>query len=410
MFNFNMNTPKPGTKLYEILGLTPSASETEIRKAYKKLSMKYHPDRPTGDAEKFKQINFAHDVLSDPEKKNVYDEAGEEGLEQMASGGGGPGIPEDLIDLIMPGMRRGRKQQGPKRSKDIGKEFFVILEELYTGVTKPFELKRTVKCKECKGIGTPDEKFRVECKKCNGKGKQVHIRQMGPMIQQHVVDCRDCNGTGKTIVEGKECKKCHGSRTIEEDYKTDVTVRPGSKNGEHICLKGKAHEDPDCAETGDLVLILKEISSQTELVRKDNDLIYVKEIDLVNALCGVNFYIKHLDGRYLNIKYDDIISSDQTLMVEDEGMPITDSTQNGDLYVKFKVKFPLELDESRKTYLKKILPKSPNIGTEFKPPKDADIEEKILEAIDESNMNDEDDGQPPFMMGGDDGNVECHQQ
>jgi DnaJ family protein A protein 2 len=396
--NFHQARPNnPGTKLYEVLGINRDATINEIKKAYRKLSMKYHPDRPNGDEEKFKQINFANEILTDPERKEIYDEAGEEGLEQMAQGGDGPGIPDDLIDLLMPGMRRGRQRRGPKKSDNISTKLEVSLEDLYTGKTVQFELKRYIKCKKCNAKGTMNDSDIVKCKKCDGKGQVIHIRQMGPMIQQHIMPCNDCRGKGTSIKDGKQCKDCNGKRIAEDTFKTDISVRPGSKYGDQICLRGKAHDNPECQETGDLILIIQEKVNKSGFVRKDNDLIYNKTIDLVNALCGIEFYIKQLDGRFIKISYNGIIEPGQVMKIENEGMPILDEGGSGDLLIKFTINFPISLDEKRTDLLKKILPKSTDI-LEVKPNDDSEVSERELDVIHESETINNDNNHNEYFF------------
>jgi DnaJ family protein A protein 2 len=391
MFNFQQAKPNnPGTKLYELLGVSRDATTNDIKKAYRKLSMKYHPDRPDGDEEKFKQINFANEVLTDPERRKVYDEAGEEGLEQMAQGGNGSGIPEDLIDLLMPGMRRGKPRRGPTRSENIGVKLEVSLEDLYTGKTVQFEFKRLIKCKKCNAKGTMNDSDIIKCKKCDGKGQVIHIRQMGPMIQQNIMPCGDCRGKGTTIKEGKECNECNGKRVTEDTFKTDISVRPGSKYGDQICLKGKAHENPDCGETGDLILIIQEKINKSGFIRRENDLIYNKTIDLVDALCGIEFYVKQLDGRFIKVSYGGVIKPGQVMKVENEGMPILNDSGCGDLFIKFTINFPTSLNEKRTDLLKKILPKSTDILA-VKPDENDEVFEKELEVIEESDTIDDND-------------------
>lgn len=380
MFNFRNNSGTPGTKLYEVLGVKRDASEAEIKKAFKKLSLKWHPDRPNGDTAKFQEVNLAHEILSDPEKRSVYDESGEQGLEQMAQGGGSP-FPDDIMDLLMPGMRQRRQQRpsGPKTSESIGMNFEVSLENLYSGKTVKFEYDRKMKCSDCNGVGCKNKDDIGKCSVCKGQGQRVEIRQMGPMIQQQILPCQVCHTTGKVVKQGKECTTCLGQRIKIEKINLEVPIRAGTSHGDKICMKGKAHQHPDCAETGDLYLIIHQKASKTGLRREGDNLIYDKEIDLVEALCGVSFHIKHLDNRYLKVSYDGIIHPNQFMKVEGEGMPLrNDGMGFGDLYVKFIINFPNKLNDKRKQLLEKILPRSNNVLI-VKPDDGDTVDEKKLE-------------------------------
>lgn len=412
---FNFNKPRnPGTELYKILGVSQTATEAEIISAYKKLAKVLHPDKPTGDAEKFKKINYAKEMLCDPEKRRIYDESGEEGLNDSSNGRPDmPGMPDDIFDLFMPGMRRRQTPRGPSKSKHMGVKLEVSLEDLYTGKTVPFEFDRFIKCSQCKATGANSPEDIVTCEACGGKGQQVRIAQMGHMTTQQIMQCDTCYGKGKSIKKGKECSKCKGERMCEEKYKTDVSIRAGMSNGDKISLKGKAHEHPDCDETGDLYVVIEEIPNSSGIMRNGNDLIYEKQIDLVDALCGVKFYIKQLDGRYLNVSYDDVITSNQLLKIEGEGMPILDNMSNGDMLVKFNVSFPLVLDSKRKKLLRKILPKTSDILGGIEPDSNSDVEEKVLESINDTTYDNEDNEAHHFgdFHGGEESQgVECAQQ
>lgn len=406
MFNFPNHNNNPGTKLYEVLGISRDASEQEIKKAYKKLSMKYHPDRPNGDEEKFKKINEANKILSNPETKDIYDKHGEEGLEQMANSGGG-GMPPDLAELIrrmggMGGMPGRHQERRVRKSDTIGVHIDVSLEDLYTGKTVDFEFDRYIKCKECDAKGTKDENNLVTCSDCKGQGQRVFIQRLGPGFQQQsIMPCNKCRGKGKSIKEGEECKKCKGQKLVEEQLKMEIPIRPGSSNGDKIPLIGKAHEHPDCQETGDLYLIINETSGKTSLIRKGDDLYYTKDINLMEALCGTQFYIKQLDGRYLNVEHSDIISPNQTMKIRGEGMPKMDDMNNGDMIVRFNIDFPTKIDDKRKDILRKVFKhvfkKNDILDTEIKPDNEDNTYNAVLEEL-ENDVPDEEAREIPGFM------------
>ena len=375
--------------------------------------MKLHPDRPEGDEEKFKEINFAHKILSDSGTREIYDKSGEDGLKNMDEGGGG-GVPTDLADLIaqmtgmrMPGMGMpGRGGPRVSRSNDIGVNVDVSLEDLYTGKTLDFEFDRNIKCTVCNAKGTEDDKNMIDCKDCNGQGQQMFVRQMGPGMQsRQIMACRACSGNGKSIKPGKECKKCEGKKLIEEKIKMDISIRPGSCNRDKICLKGKSNEDPDADETGDLYVIINETPSKLNLERRGNDLYYTKDINLMDALCGTKFYVKQLDGRYLKVEHNDIIVPNQQLKIRGEGMPILDDMDNGNMMIRFNVEFPKKLDDKRKELLKtifdKIFKKQKNVLEENEEePKEDDIFNAVLEELEEDEVQDDSDNNEdqPFVF------------
>ena len=380
MFHFNQPPTNPGTKYYELLGVSKDASEKEIKKAFRQKALVTHPDKNNGDDTKFKELNEAYAVLTDPKKREIYDKYGEEGLKH-GNDDSSPPDHDDLISMLFPHIQRGgNRRNQPRKSENIGIEIGVPLEDLYSGKTVNYQFERNLKCDECNGKGTPNEDGIQTCAMCRGTGQCVKTIQMGNMIQQQVSMCTACKGGCKSIKKGYECKKCYGKRIITRKEDLEIPVKAGTMNNEKILMQGQAHEHPECLETGDLYIIIKEIPSKKGLKREDDNLIYLKEIDLVDALCGTNFYIHHLDNSYLNAKYDGIIKPNQVMKIEGKGMPCrNDSSQYGDLYVKFIVNFPDKLNDNKKHYLPKLLPKSKHVFKDILPKETDTVEEVTLE-------------------------------
>ena len=232
-------------KFYELLGATRDASEADIKKAFRKAAMTHHPDKG-GDPEKFKEISKAYEVLSDPEKKQLYDEYGEEGLEQGGGGGGAGGM--DIFDLFGGGMfsgaggRDGRGGRGSRqqRGEDVVFPLRVTLEDLYNGTSKKLRLTKNVLCAGCAGKGGKGE---TQCRDCKGQGVKIVIRQIAPgMIQQMQSACGSCKGSGSVIAEKDRCKKCAGQKTTKERKTLEVFITKGMKNQEKITFNGEADE------------------------------------------------------------------------------------------------------------------------------------------------------------------------
>eukprot|EP00475_Leptophrys_vorax_P009263 TRINITY_DN1612_c0_g1_i1.p1 TRINITY_DN1612_c0_g1~~TRINITY_DN1612_c0_g1_i1.p1 ORF type:complete len:432 (-),score=136.24 TRINITY_DN1612_c0_g1_i1:38-1333(-) len=345
-------------KYYDLLGVDKNASQNEIKKAFRRAAVQHHPDKG-GDEEKFKELNKAYEVLSDPDKKEVYDQYGEEGLE--ASGGaGGPGGMGDIFDLFGGGFGGGRRgPKGPRRGDDVAFESKVTLEQLYSGHKKPLKLTRKVLCSGCNGKGG-DASQMVDCNDCNGQGVKVQIRQLGPgMIQQMQSQCNKCNGEGRMMPERAKCQKCKGAKVSKQKEVLDLHISPGMSSGEKVKFREKADEAPNTVP-GDIIVVIQQ-EPHPYFTRKDNDLLYEKKITLVEALTGFEFYIKHLDGRLLHVKseHGQIIKPGEIKVIESEGMPVHRNPHlKGNLFVTFKIQFPEahQLNDQARDLLIRVLP------------------------------------------------------
>uniref|UniRef100_A0A8C5KVL2 DnaJ heat shock protein family (Hsp40) member A4 n=1 Tax=Jaculus jaculus TaxID=51337 RepID=A0A8C5KVL2_JACJA len=209
------------TEYYDILGVKPSASPEEIKKAYRKLALKYHPDKNPDEGEKFKLISQAYEVLSDPKKRDIYDQGGEQAIKEGGSGSPGFSSPMDIFDMFFGG---GGRMARERRGKNVVHQLSVTLEDLYNGVTKKLALQKNVICEKCEGIG--GKKGSVEkCPLCKGRGMQIHIQQIGPgMVQQIQTVCIECKGQGERINPKDRCEECSGAKVIREKKIIEVHV------------------------------------------------------------------------------------------------------------------------------------------------------------------------------------------
>ncbi|VFQ70001.1 unnamed protein product [Cuscuta campestris] len=341
-------------KYYDILGVSKSASEDELKKAYRKAAMKNHPDKG-GDPEKFKELSQAYEVLSDPEKREIYDEYGEDGLKEGMGGGcGASHSPFDILESFFGGGSfspgspfggsfggssgsRGRKGQG----EDVIQTLNVSLEELYNGTTKKLSLSRNILCRKCKGKGSKSGASR-RCNGCRGSGIKVTCQQIAyGMVQQMQHVCPTCRGSGEVINERDKCKRCKGKKVTQEKKVLEVHVDKGMQNGQRIVFSGEADEAPD-SPPGDIVIILQQ-KEHPKFTRKFDDLYMEHSLSLTEALCGFQFVLTHLDGRQLLIKSDpgEVIKPDQSKAINDEGMPQYERPfMKGRLYINFEVEFP----------------------------------------------------------------------
>ncbi|KAJ5080478.1 DNAj-like-2 isoform a-related [Anaeramoeba ignava] len=340
------------TEYYDILEISPSATQDEIRKAYRKLALKYHPDRNPDGTEQFKKIGEAYEVLSDPEKRETYDKHGKEGLDN--SGGINP------FDLFSELFNRKRRNDGPQRGNDIIRHFPVSLEDLYQGKTLKISINHMVICPDCKGKGSTKPEEVRKCNACGGHGIQVGYQQIGiGFIRQFTQACTTCNGTGEIFPEHLKCSRCNGKKVIEENKKVEAFIQKGMEDGEEVTIHGEGDQHPN-GMAGDLILILQEKDHQF-FHRKGNDLFFSHKISLYEALCGYVINITHLDGRKLRITSaeNDVIKPRSVRGIKGQGMPKKDkSFEFGNLLIEFEVEFPPKnsLNQKRIELLEKVLP------------------------------------------------------
>eukprot|EP01103_Thecamoeba_quadrilineata_P019039 TRINITY_DN7553_c0_g1_i1.p1 TRINITY_DN7553_c0_g1~~TRINITY_DN7553_c0_g1_i1.p1 ORF type:complete len:420 (-),score=66.47 TRINITY_DN7553_c0_g1_i1:70-1329(-) len=360
--------PKPTrhTEYYERLGLTPEASVDDVKKAYRRLAVKFHPDKnPDPQAQdKFKEISAAYEVLSDPEKKSTYDRYGEEGLQ----GGGfhassAQSIFEQFFNMGGDPFGRGGKGRGKQKGEDITFNLGVTLRDLYNGKTSKLRVSRNAVCPQCSGKGSMKEGASQNCSTCKGQGVRIITQQIGPMIQQMQTVCNDCKGKGSVIKEKDRCPHCGGNKVIPEEKQIEVHIDRGMQQGQRVTFYGEGEQEPG-VEPGDIIVILKEKRDDKNpdvFKRKDNDLIYQHKITLLEALTGFKFYIKHLDDRNLLVTSEpgSIIKPGDIKVVEGEGMPIHKQSYKGNLLIQFDVEFPKpeQIDEPKRAKLKEVLPK-----------------------------------------------------
>ncbi|KAF9036787.1 hypothetical protein BJ165DRAFT_1505959 [Panaeolus papilionaceus] len=392
------------TKFYDLLEVAPDASESELKKAYRKKALRLHPDKG-GDPELFKEVTHAYEVLSDPDKRSVYDARGEAGLSEQ--GGMGGMDPQDLFSQLFGGGGGffgggGGRSQGPRKTKDLVHRVNVTLEDLYKGKTTKLALTRNVICSKCKGKGGKEGAVRT-CTPCNGRGVRVTLRQMGPMIQQIQSPCDECSGSGEMINLKDRCNNCKGKKVLPEKKFLEVHIDKGMKGGQTIQFRGESDQSPT-AESGDVIIVIEE-KPHDRFKRQDNDLVTEVEIGLLTALAGGQFAIKHLDDRALivNVLPGEIRKHGEMKIITGQGMPSQRHHEPGNLYIKINIKFPESIPEASIPLLESALPPRQPLD---KFDKNVILEEVVLEEPDSSHrahrgMHDEDmdedgdgDGEP----------------
>ncbi|KAI1790702.1 hypothetical protein LXA43DRAFT_1014638 [Ganoderma leucocontextum] len=387
------------TKFYDLLEVSPDASDSDLKKAYRKKALRLHPDKG-GDPELFKEVTHAYEVLSDSQKRSIYDARGESGLND--SGGMGGMDPQDLFSSLFgggffPGGGPSRPS-GPRRTKDLVHRVNVTLEDLYKGKTTKLALTRNVVCVKCNGKGGKEGAVRP-CGPCNGRGIRVTLRQMGPMIQQLQQPCDECNGAGEIINHKDRCKTCNGRKVVSEKKMLEVHIDKGMRGGQTITFRGESDQAPGVTP-GDVIIVIEE-KPHEKFRRQENDLFYDQEVDLLTALAGGQFAIKHLDDRALivNIAPGEVLKHDDLKVIRNQGMPSQRHHEPGDLFVKLSVKFPDHLSPDVIPHLEQALP--PRQPVE-KFPSSVHLEEVELDEVDQRQRDratgedamDEDDEHP----------------
>eukprot|EP01053_Blabericola_migrator_P004835 Blabericola_migrator_1__4834@NODE_2538_length_2633_cov_265_940374_g1588_i0_p1_GENE_NODE_2538_length_2633_cov_265_940374_g1588_i0NODE_2538_length_2633_cov_265_940374_g1588_i0_p1_ORF_typecomplete_len418_score91_68DnaJ_C/PF01556_18/4_4e53DnaJ/PF00226_31/6_8e23DnaJ/PF00226_31/1_4e04DnaJ_CXXCXGXG/PF00684_19/9_1e15AntiTRAP/PF15777_5/0_14AntiTRAP/PF15777_5/0_0008DAG1/PF05454_11/0_47DAG1/PF05454_11/1_7e02HypA/PF01155_19/1_1HypA/PF01155_19/58_NODE_2538_length_2633_cov_265_940374_g1588_i012462499 len=384
------------TSFYEALGVEKGATGDEIKKAFKKLAIKHHPDKG-GDPEKFKEVCRAYEVLSDPEKRRNYDEYGEEGVDGQGTD------PTDIFEMFFGGGGRARRR-GPQKGEDLRQVLEWPLESFYNGGVRKMNVTRDRTCKDCEGRGGPKEAI-VDCADCRGQGIRIVMKRMGPLITQTQAPCPTCAAKGKYIPPEKHCATCLGKGVVREKKTLEVILEKGMAEGYPIVFQEEADQKPN-EVPGDIVFICKQ-KKHPVFTRKGDDLIMDKTIKLYEALTGVKFYVQHLDGRelFLEVAGHKTVEPSSIFVVEREGMPRHGSPfLKGRLIVKFTVEFPTTIctNADIKRALKAYLPQPKEVK---EPAMDSDAERCELREIDIASLNKKSEEEEDEEMHG--GNVQC---
>ncbi|KAE8697511.1 DnaJ protein-like protein ANJ1 [Hibiscus syriacus] len=291
------------TNYYEVLGVPKTATRDEIKKAYKKGAMKNHPDK-CGDAEKFKELVEAYEVLSDPEKRKIYDQYGEDDVTEGMGGDDDPYFPGG-------GKYKGGRK---KRGEDVVHPLQVSLEDLYNGATKKLSVPRNAICGKCRGKGSKG--VSSKCYGCDGSGWNTIVHWDDDRFWDA---CPECEGSGEVYMD-LMCPQCKGNKVTQEKKKLKVHIEKGMLDGHKITFKRQANEAPDIA-TGDIVVVLQ-LKKHPTFKRMMDDLHVEHNLSLTEAMCGFEFALTHLDGRKLLIKSNpgEVIEPGQYKAIDDEGV------------------------------------------------------------------------------------------
>ena len=353
---------------YEVLGVDRTADEKEIKKAYRKLARKYHPDVAEEDkkeeaTEKFKEISEAYAVLSDEEKRQRYDQFGHAGMDGFTNEdifrnvnfddifqGFGAGGLDDIFETLFGGGRSRRYNAGPKRGGDIYTETTITLEEAASGVEKDIKIRHDVLCPECGGSKAEPGSEVETCPICGGTGQRKQIRQslFGQVV--NIVQCGECGGTGKLIKE--PCHHCKGKGTVKESKTISVKIPAGVESGNRLRVSGEGHAGDVGGGNGDLYVEIN-IKRHKDFERDGANLYYEKQISFVQASLGDTVDIPTIDGE-VELKIPPGTQSGTVFRLKEKGMPQMRRTTKGNLYVTITVVVPQKLNKEQQKLLRKF--------------------------------------------------------
>ncbi|NLD19937.1 MAG: molecular chaperone DnaJ [Clostridiales bacterium] len=349
---------------YEVLGLKKGASEDEIKRAFRKMAMKYHPDKNPGDKiaeEKFKEVNEAYAVLSDPEKKGKYDKFGHAGVDPNSGFGGGAGGFggfggfEDIFDMFGGafgggfggfgggGGSRGRRN-GPKKGSDLQKNIVIEFTEAAFGTKKQIRINKYVKCKTCDGTGATPGTSKKQCPKCGGTG-EVRTSQRTPLgTFQSVSPCPDCNGTGE--INESPCKDCGGSGKVRDNVTISVNIPAGVDNDSVIPIRGQGEPGINGGPDGDLYIVIT-VKPHKLFERKGQDLWLEIPIAFNQAALGDEIVVPTLEGK-VSYKVPAGTQPGTVFRLKNKGIQGVRGNKKGDLYVKVTLEVPSKLNAKQK--------------------------------------------------------------
>ena len=349
---------------YEVLGVDRGADEATIKKAYRQLAKKYHPDMNPGDKEaekKFKEASEAYAVLSDAEKRRQYDQFGHAAFEQGGGGAGGFGgfdfnggdmgdIFGDIFGDLFGGGRSRRANNGPMKGANVMTAVRITFEEAVFGCEKQLDLNLKDECTTCHGTGAKPGTSPETCPKCGGKGQIVYTQQSLFGTVRNVQTCPDCNGSGKIVKE--KCADCHGSGYITNRKKIAVTIPAGIDNGQSIRIREKGEPGVNGGPRGDL-LVEVQVERHPIFQRQDMNIYSTAPVTFAQAALGGQIHITTVDG---DMAYDikPGTQTDTKIRLKGKGVPsLRNKNIRGDHYVTLVVQVPTKLNEEAKEYLRK---------------------------------------------------------
>ena len=371
---------------YEVLGVSKNAAADEIKKAYRQMALKYHPDKNPGDKaaeENFKEAAEAYDVLSNSEKKARYDQLGHAGMSGAASGGAGGFSMDDIFSQFGDifgghfnfggfGFGGNGSAQHVNRGADVRIRIKLTLQEIAHGADKKIKLNRKAACDTCNGTGAKDKNSYTTCSTCNGTGQVTRIANTILGQMQTSSACPTCHGDGKIITS--TCAACHGDGTVSKEEEISFKIPAGVEEGMMLTISGKGNAARRGGVSGSLLVQIEEIRDE-DLVRNGTDLIHNAFVSVADVILGATIEIPTIDGK-AKIKVEPGTQSGRVLRLRGKGLPDINGYGNGDLLAIVNVWTPRKLDKKEKEMLEQLA-KSEN----FKPNPDSNDKKRALQNL-----------------------------
>ena len=341
---------------YEILGLSKNASDSEIKKSYRKLAMKYHPDRNQGDKEaekKFKEASAAYEILKDPEKRSAYDQFGHDAFRQGGQGGAqgfgdfAGGFSDIFEEFFGGGFGQSSRQRGPARGSDLRYNMTISLQEAYNGKKTEIRIPGYTSCNPCNATGSADKSGPSTCSTCDGHGK---VRSTSGFFSIER-PCPTCGGEGYSIKN--PCLKCNGSGQVKKQKTISVSIPAGVDTGTRIRISGEGEPGQKGAGNGDLYIFVQ-VQKDNLFEREEENIFCQIPISITTAILGGEIEVPTIDGKKARLTIPSGTQSETQFRLRGKGMSILRQSRRGDMYVETNVEIPVNLNSKQKSILKEF--------------------------------------------------------
>ena len=341
---------------YEILGLSKNASDSEIKKSYRKLAMKYHPDRNQGDKEaekKFKEASAAYEILKDPEKRSAYDQFGHDAFRQGGQGGAqgfgdfAGGFSDIFEEFFGGGFGQNSRQRGPARGSDLRYNMTVSLQEAYNGKKTEIRIPGYTSCNACNSTGSTDKSGPSTCSTCDGHGK---VRSTSGFFSIER-PCPTCGGEGYSIKN--PCLKCNGTGQVKKQKTISVSIPAGVDTGTRIRISGEGEPGQKGAGNGDLYIFVQ-VQKDNLFEREEENIFCQIPISITTAILGGEIEVPTIDGKKARLTIPSGTQSETQFRLRGKGMSILRQSRRGDMYVETNVEIPVNLNSKQKSILKEF--------------------------------------------------------